>query len=52
MLSRTTLECGYRIDLLIRATRVVEVKAIEQFERVHAAQVLSYLRLTGVKSDC
>lgn len=39
------LECGYRVDLLVENSVVVEVKAIERLERVHSAQVLSYLRL-------
>ena len=43
------LDCGYRIDLLIERLVVVEVKSIERFERVHAAQLLSYLRLSGCK---
>ena len=43
------LECGYRIDLLVESAVIVEVKAIERFERVHPAQVLSYLRLSGCK---
>jgi len=43
------VDCGYRIDLLIDRLVVVEVKAIERFDRVNAAQVLSYLRLSGCK---
>jgi GxxExxY protein len=43
------LDCGYRIDLLVEGTVVVEVKSIERFERVHAAQLLSYLRFSGCK---
>jgi GxxExxY protein len=43
------LDCGYRIDLVVEGSVVVEVKSIERFERVHAAQVLSYLRLSGCK---
>jgi GxxExxY protein len=42
-----TLDCGYRIDLLIE--QLVEVKSVERLERVHAAQLLSYLRLSGCK---
>jgi GxxExxY protein len=44
-----TLDCGYRLDLFVNGLVIVEVKAIERLERVHAAQVLSYLRLTGCK---
>ena len=43
------LDCGYRIDLLVENSVVVEVKSIERFERVHAAQLRSYLRLSGCK---
>src|SRR6266550_1755247 len=38
------LDCGYRIDLLVEEAVVVEVKAIERFERVHVAQIMSYLK--------
>ena len=41
---RQRLDCGYRIDLLVEAAVVVEVKAIERLERVHLAQMLSYLK--------
>ena len=43
------VDCGYRIDLLVERLVIVEVKSIERFERVHAAQLLSYLRLSGCK---
>ena len=42
------LDCGYRIDLLVNGV-VVEIKSIERFERIHEAQLLTYLRLTGCK---
>jgi len=41
------LDCGYRIDLLVENAVVVEVKAIERFERVHFAQLLSYLKFAN-----
>ena len=44
-----TLDCGYRIDLMVERLVIVEVKAVERFERVHSAQLLSYLRLSGCK---
>ena len=43
------LDCGYRLDLLEEHAVVVEIKAIEALDRVHAAQLLSYLRLSGCK---
>ena len=37
----------YRLDLLLEEAVVVEVKAVERFDPVHEAQLLTYLRLTG-----
>lgn len=39
------LECGYRLDILVHAMVVVEVKSVEQILPVHKAQLLSYLKL-------
>ena len=44
-----TLDCGYRLDLLVEGVVVVEVKSVERFERVHAAQLLSHLRFSKCK---
>jgi GxxExxY protein len=41
------LNYGYRMDLLVEDAVVVEVKSIEKLERVHLAQLLSYLRFSG-----
>jgi GxxExxY protein len=41
------LDCGYRLDLVVEKVVVVEIKAIERIEKVHEAQVLSYLRISG-----
>ena len=43
------LECGYRIDLLVSELVVVELKAVEQLDPIHEAQLLSYLKLGGWK---
>jgi GxxExxY protein len=40
--------CGYRIDLLVERTVIVELKAVERVEPIHTAQLLSYLRLSGL----
>ena len=44
-----TMDCGYRLDLLVDGMVVVEVKAVAAFDAVHQAQMLSYLRLSGCK---
>jgi GxxExxY protein len=42
-----TLDCAYRLDLLIANAVVVEIKAVEGFLPVHEAQLLTYLKLGG-----
>jgi GxxExxY protein len=41
------LECGYRMDLWVEHSIVVEVKSVEALAPIHEAQILSYLRLSG-----
>ncbi len=43
------LECGYRIDLLVEGRVIIEVKSIEALAEIHFAQVLTYLRLSGLR---
>jgi GxxExxY protein len=44
-----SIDNGYRIDLLVEDSVVVELKAIEHILPVHRGQLLSYLRLGGFK---
>ncbi len=39
------LDCGYRIDLLVERTIIVEFKSVEKILPIHEAQILSYLKL-------
>ena len=41
------LEAGYRLDLVVEDTVVVELKAIEALAPIHQAQIISYLKLSG-----
>ena len=43
------LDCGYRADLLIEDSVLVEIKAIDSLISIHEAQLLSYLKLGGWK---
>ncbi len=45
----TQLDCGYKIDLLVDDRVIVELKCVERVERIHKMQLLSYLRLSGMK---
>lgn len=39
------LDCGYRLDLVVEDDIILEIKAVEKLLPIHAAQLLSYLRL-------
>ncbi len=41
------LGCGFRIDLLVENSVVVELKTAEQLAPIHEAQLLTYLKLSG-----
>jgi GxxExxY protein len=41
------VDAGFRMDLLVDQTVVVELKAVDRLMPIHEAQVLTYLRLTG-----
>jgi GxxExxY protein len=43
------LEDGLRLDLLVEKCVIVEIKAVETMNPVYEAQLLTYLRLTGVR---
>lgn len=42
------IELGYRIDLVVENLVIVEVKSVEALHPVHQAQLLSYIRLSGI----
>jgi GxxExxY protein len=42
-----SLDCGYRLDLLVNDCVVVELKCVDKLLPIHSAQLLTYLKLTG-----
>jgi len=42
------LDCGYRLDVVVQGVLVLEVKACERIESIHQAQLLTYLKLSGL----
>jgi GxxExxY protein len=43
------VDCGYRIDILVEHNKlIVENKAVKQFSDIHLAQILTYMRLSGI----
>jgi GxxExxY protein len=43
------IEVGYRIDLLVADSVIVELKSVDEMAPIHKAQLLSYLKLSGSK---
>ncbi len=44
------LDCAYRLDLVVADALVLEIKAVEKLLPVHGAQLLTYLKLTGIRA--
>ena len=44
-----TLDAGYRIDLLVNSEVIVELKSVQKLETIHDAQLLTYLKLAGIR---
>lgn len=42
------LDCGYRLDLVVEDVLIVELKTVEKLQKIHEAQLLTYLRLSGI----
>ena len=43
------VDCGYRLDFIVAEKVVVELKAVNAVQKVHEAQLLTYLKLTGCR---
>lgn len=41
------VECGYRIDVLVQDTLVMELKSVAELLPVHKAQLLTYMKLAN-----
>ena len=43
------LDCGYRLDILVEDSVIIEIKVVDHIAPIHKAQLLSYLRLSQCK---
>lgn len=43
------LDCGYRLDIVVANKVIIEIKACDSLQPIHEAQLLTYLRLAGIK---
>ncbi len=46
---KVKLDAGYRIDLLVENQIILELKSVEAIDPIHKAQVMTYLKLSGLK---
>jgi GxxExxY protein len=44
------VDCGYRVEVLVEGRIIVELKAIERLLPLHAAQILTYMKLSTVSA--
>ncbi len=42
------LDCGYRLDIVVENAIILELKSCEKIEPIHKAQLLTYLKLSGI----
>jgi GxxExxY protein len=45
----TRLDAGYRLDLVIDHVVILEIKAVEAISDIHHAQLMTYLKLSGIR---
>ena len=44
------IDAGYRLDILIPDLLIIELKAIDKLAPIHSAQLITYLKLSGIKT--
>ncbi len=43
------VDCGYRLDFVVDGKVIVELKSVDAISAVHSAQLMTYMRLSGLK---
>jgi GxxExxY protein len=46
-----TFDCSFRADLIVENKVLLELKSIDQLMPIHTSQVITYLKLTGLKTS-
>ena len=45
-----SLDCGYRVDLMVEDRLIVELKSVDSLQRIHEAQLLTYMKLAHIRT--
>lgn len=43
------MDIGFRADFIIENKKIIEIKSVETIAPVHKKQLLTYLKITGIK---
>jgi GxxExxY protein len=43
------IDCGYRLDVFVEDQLIVELKSVESLQKIHEAQLLTYMKLAGMQ---
>jgi len=43
------IDCGFRADMIVENSIILELKAVEKLLPIHKAQLMTYLKITGIK---
>jgi GxxExxY protein len=44
------LDCGYRLDVVVQNQVILELKTVERLMPIHEAQMLTYMKLSGIRT--
>jgi GxxExxY protein len=44
------LDCGYRLDIVFQDQVILELKTVERLMPIHEAQMLTYMKLSGIRT--
>jgi GxxExxY protein len=44
------LDCGYRLDVVVQDQVILELKTVERLVPIHEAQMLTYMKLSGIRT--
>ena len=45
-----SLDCGYRVDVLVEGKLILELKSVEETKGIHEAQLLTYMKLAQIQT--
>ena len=44
-----SLDCGYRVDIIVEGILIIELKSVDSLQQIHEAQLLTYMKLSHIR---